>query len=227
MNIKVISFDIFQTLVDVNKRIPQIWQGILGEAFTCEAGHLGANAIIEAYPGVLHKALNSDRFYTMEELYYDCAVKVVAKTGFSITADTVLHHILVQHSKAPMYEDVLTCMQKLRGKYKIILSSDSNHQMIDDLLPHFIYDEVFISDDLSSYKGSHDGSFFRQVVKYLQVAPAQILHIGDSSSDVFGAFRAGVNSCWLNREQSVWKHDIQPDFVINSLSEIPFLLGTE
>ena len=225
MEIKVISFDIFQTLVDVNKRIPHIWQGILGEAYTGEDGMRGARGILEHYPSSLQKAITAERFYTMHEVYLDCANQVLMKTNLPVKAETVVEHLLYQHSMAPLYEDVAECMEQIHKKYRIILSSDSNHTMVDELLKNFIYDDLFISDDLKSYKESKDGGFFRQVVERLGVKAGEILHVGDSRSDVLGAYRIGVVSCWLNREQHFWKHEIKPDYEVHALSELVALLN--
>lgn len=224
MKIKVISFDIFQTLVDVNQRIPQIWKGILGEAYTKEKGQRGAKAILDNYPHSLHKALHADRFYTMREVYLDCAQTVLDKIKLSVSPEVIVDNLILQHSKAPLYNDVKECIAKLQNKYRIILSSDSNHIMVNDLLRQLTYDELFISDDISSYKGSPDGGFFWQVIRRIGVKPDEILHIGDSSSDIIGANRAGVISCWINREKSIWTNEIKPDYTIESLSELTKVL---
>lgn len=227
MKIKVVSFDIFQTLVDVNQRIPQIWKGILGEAYTVEDGLRGANAILEHYPGALQKALYAGRFHTMREVYLDCAFKALGKLKLPVSPEVIVDSLLIQHGKAPLYHDVKACMERLRGGYQIILSSDSNHTMVNDLLENFIYDKLFISDDLHCYKGSPEGSFFRRVLHELGIEPNEMIHVGDSSSDVLGAKRAGVISCWINRDNSRWVHDIKPDYTIESLIELTELLEGE
>ncbi len=224
MKIKVISFDIFQTLVDVNQRIPQIWKGILGEAYTVEEGQRGARAVLDNYPHSLHKALDAGRFSTMREVYLECASMALDQIKLSVSPEIVVDNLMIQHAKAPLYRDVKECMAKLQNRYHIILSSDSNHTMVNDLLKHFTYEEVFISDDLRSYKGSPDGSFFLQVIHRMGVKPDEILHIGDSGSDIIGAKRAGLISCWINREKSVWSHEISPDYTIESLSELTEIL---
>jgi 2-haloalkanoic acid dehalogenase type II len=224
MKIKVISFDIFQTLVDVNQRIPQIWKGILGENYTKEEGQRGVNAILENYPHSLHKALHADRFYTMREVYLDCALTVLDKIKLSVSPEVIVDNLMMQHAKAPFYNDVKECLAKLQNRYRIILSSDSNHTMVNDLLKQLTYEELFISDELSSYKGSPDGSFFWQVIRRIGVKPDEILHIGDSGSDIIGAKCAGVISCWINRDKSVWTNEIRPDYTIESLSELTKVL---
>ncbi len=224
MKIKVISFDIFQTLVDVNQRIPHIWKGILGEAYTMEEGLRGSNAILMNYPASHHKALQANRFYSMREVYLDCAKTTLEEIKLSVSPEIIVDNLLIQHSKAPLYEDVKECLAKLQNKYRIILSSDSNHTMVDDLVRNLTYDELFISEDLGCYKGSPDGAFFRQVISRIGVRPDEILHVGDSGSDVMGAKWAGVISCWINRENSLWIHETRPDYIIESLSELTKLL---
>ena len=224
MKIKIVSFDIFQTLVDVNLRIPQIWQGILGNAYTPEEGRRGAEAILACYPDSLHKALSSDHFLTMREVYMDCARNAEKLLTHSVQAETIVEHLLLQHGKAPLYQDVKACMESVHENYGIILSSDSNHCMVDELLPYFVYDKSFISDDLRCYKAGPDGDFFRKVLERMGVRAEEILHIGDSSSDVLGAHRAGMVSCWLNRNKEVWRQKIKPDYEIRSLSDLNRIL---
>lgn len=224
MEIKVISFDIFQTLVDVNKRALHIWSDLLGDGYSEENNWRGTQAILNTYPQSLKKALASGKFNTMQEVYYDCAISVIDQTGFPITPDELVHILFYHHSVAPVYEDVLSCMERLKDKYKIILSSDSSHQMIDGLVDYFIYDDLFISDDLESYKADPEGKFFRRVVEKLGVNPGEILHIGDSVSDIIGASLAGVKSCWINREQREWDYEHTPDYRIESLAEIENIL---
>jgi 2-haloalkanoic acid dehalogenase type II len=223
--IKVVSFDIFQTLVNVNARIPQIWAGILGPDYTEEKAVCGAKTVLQCYPEAFNRAVASGHFSTMEAVYLDCASDAVKKAGYALPPENIVYHLLYQHSQAPLYDDVTECMASLHKRYQIILSSDSNHLMTDDLLKLFIYDRVFISDDLRSYKGSPNGIFFAQVVRQMGVKANEIIHVGDSVNDVLGAQRAGIVSCWLNRNLAEWKHPILPDYTINRLSELDDMLS--
>ena len=48
----------------------------------------------------------------------------------------------------------------------------------------------------------------------------QVLHVGDHiEADVAGAARAGLRSCWINRDGREWRHDdITPDLEFDSLA---------
>lgn len=224
MKYKIISFDIFQTLVDVNQRIPEIWRGILKDGYTDEKAEQGAKAVLSFLPGVYENAVQSDQFRTMEEVYRECAEKAVEKLSFKASPRDIAYHLMAQHAKAPFYHEVLGCIAKLRKKYQIILSSDSNHLMVDDLITKVEYDKAFISDDLKSYKGDKNGKFFRSVLNSIDAAPNEMIHIGDSSADVVGAHRSGITSCWINRNDRKWNSLIQPDFIIRNFKDLENIL---
>ena len=56
----------------------------------------------------------------------------------------------------------------------------------------------------------------------------EMLHVGDSlKNDVMGARNVGVPSVWLNREGVPNDTEIQPDYEVVSLAEIPAIVGLE
>lgn len=227
MKPKVVSFDIFQTLVDVNQRIPQIWQGILEEKYTKELGEKGAQVVVECYSKTIQTVLDSKGyFYTMDEVYMMCANKAVDILGYQVTPRKIVDHLLYQHSKAPFFEDSLCCIQTLKKKYKLVLCSDSNHRMVDELIPVIQPSATFISDDLHSYKASKDQKFFAQVISKLDISPNEMIHIGDSSHDIIGAHRAGIPSVWLNRKQHKWNGEYKPDVIVSSLHQLEDAIET-
>ncbi|AIQ13027.1 hypothetical protein PDUR_14715 [Paenibacillus durus] len=64
------------------------------------------------------------------------------------------------------------------------------------------------------------------MLKFYRTNPKQVLHVGDSASDVLGASREGIVTCWINRNNRVWEHDVKPDYIVQSLNEIEELLMT-
>lgn len=220
MNYEVISFDIFQTLVDVNRRIPQIWRGILKDQYTDEKAREGAEAVLGALPAVYKNAVQSERFLTMAEFYRICAEKAAERLNFYVSPDEVAYHLMLEHSRAPFYPEVIGCMAKLSTRFRIVLSSDSSHLMVDGLIDKVPYEKAFISDDLKSYKGNPQGKFFNSVLETLDMPAEKIIHIGDSAADILGARRAGIASCWINRNDRLWRREIKPDFVIRSFYDL-------
>ena len=62
----------------------------------------------------------------------------------------------------------------------------------------------------------------------LEHAPDQVLHVGDHAEmDVAGAARAGLRSCWINREARHWQHEeIVPDLQFTTLTALADWLDT-
>lgn len=223
---KVVSLDIFQTLVDVNARIPDIWRAVLGDGYSGEAAAAGAAAIFSTYPAVYDKAVRSEKFMTMAEVYRECAEMAVKKACFKVSSEKLARELMLQHSKAPFYPEVPKALSRLKEAHRVVLSSDSSHLMVDGLLERFGCREVFISDDLECYKGDGRGRFFSLVLRRLGAAPDEVIHIGDSAADVLGARRAGIASCFLNRDGRPPRGDVLPDFTVRDLEEFSRLVET-
>lgn len=220
---KVISFDMFQTLVNLNARVSEIWQGILEEEYSEEKCEIGAEAIFTNLPPAYRKAINP--FMTMEEVFMECAASVVKQTGYDVTPYKVAYNLMYQHGQAPFYEESLDVIKKLKEKYSVIISSDASPSMVEPLLAQINADKAFISDDIRCYKGETSGKFFKIVLSELNIKPDEMLHVGDSFADIVGAKNAGIDACWINRDNRVWNHTLQPDYIIHNLNEILDICG--
>ncbi len=120
---------------------------------------------------------------------------------------------------------MLPFLNSVSKEYPICLSSDTDDYMLGDLINIFPFDQIFTSERLEAYKSNSGKKFFSAVIDHYGVKPDEILHIGDSSSDVSGANQAGIVSCWLNRNGREWSHEIKPDYEIKSLIEAASVLG--
>ena len=67
-----------------------------------------------------------------------------------------------------------------------------------------------------------EASIFLAACERLGLPPHEVLHVGDHvEMDVVGAARAGLRSCWLDRDGLAWPHaDVTPDLHFNSLTAL-------
>ncbi|WP_180953686.1 HAD family hydrolase [Bacillus sp. T33-2] len=80
-------------------------------------------------------------------------------------------------------------------------------------------DRVITSEHVKSYKPHRE--MFDYALKVSGRSPEEVMHVGDSlTSDVAGANRVGINSVWVNRSNKQVTGNVQPDFVVQGLSEI-------
>ena len=63
---------------------------------------------------------------------------------------------------------------------------------------------------------------FHAACDRLGVAPADVLHVGDDAAlDVGGAARAGLSTCWINRDGRAWPlDDVRPDLEFATLGAL-------
>ena len=99
--------------------------------------------------------------------------------------------------------------------------------MLGSLVEIHPFDKVVTSERIESYKAGTDGRVFSEIISHYGVRPEHIIHIGDSSYDIIGAGEAGIVTCWLNRNDSVWSHEIEPDYEVTSLFEAASVLGVD
>ncbi len=86
------------------------------------------------------------------------------------------------------------------------------------------FDSVVTSEDCKCYKPNKE--IFERALNLMGVLPNEVIHIGDSfSSDVLGAYNAGIDSAWLNRKSVSNGGSIEPNYVIASLQEIFAILN--
>ena len=116
----------------------------------------------------------------------------------------------------------------LRGKYRLFLASNGTATVQQGrmtsagLYPYF--EQVFVSQELGANKPSK--AFFDACAARIPgYDPQKALMVGDSlSSDILGGIHAGMRTCWVNPAGAAPRQDIQPDFQIRALSELPELL---
>ena len=216
--IKIISLDIFQTLVDVNARISYIWKNTLDDNYTENRAKEGADAVLQALPAAYANGAKS--FLKMTDVFELCAEEAVKKLSFPADPKVVAYQLMRQHGYAPFFPDVLPNLIKLKSKFSVIVSSDSNHLMVDPILDVVKPDIAFISDDLEAYKGDESGLFFQKALQSLKVPGNEVLHIGDSHADILGAKQAGIHACWINRTGKDWVGEIKPDLIISDFNEL-------
>ena len=88
------------------------------------------------------------------------------------------------------------------------------------------FQKSFVSEEIGHNKPSkaYFDAAFAQIPDF---DPAKALMVGDSlSSDIKGGKNAGLRTCWINPNHLPANPEIQPDYEIEALSQLPALLET-
>lgn len=196
---KVVSFDLFLTLADLNSCVRTLWSRIFSrpvsaEEAVCHAEHLKRIYLPNYY------ALHNQPFQPMAAVFRRGFEEYFAEAGMDLDPGRAAEIFLDEHNRCPILPDAAAVLPLLAGRYRIVISSDADVCMVRDLLPQIPHEAAFISEEMGVYKGNRTGAFFRQVIEKTGVRPEEILHVGDGRSDVIGAKLCGVPVYFVDRD---------------------------
>ena len=136
-------------------------------------------------------------------------------------------NLSIGHYFLPGAEETVEYLSK---HYRLFLTSNGTAsvqkgRMTSANLYRF-FEKVFVSQEIGHNKPSKayfDGCI-AQIPGY---DPAKTMIVGDSlSSDIRGGINAGIATCWINPAHTPGREDIQPDYEIEYLHQLPALLDS-
>jgi len=245
---KALIFDLFDTLVDFDRtQIPVVRVdgreivSTAGETYKVFARH-DDRLTFEAYYrllGGISKELTSARETDYVEIPARRRYEMIfERLGMPRDAageqcvDAMLathHHYMVKATVSP--PERLQVVEALETRYPLgILSNfDSARTGLrilerHALRPHF--DPIHISEAIRYRKPRAEA--FLQTVEAMQVAPEDVLFIGDTFAlDVVGAKRVGMDVVWFDRHKKPPDLDAaKPDYVIGRFSDLLEILAS-
>lgn len=227
MKFDVISFDMFQTLVDINSRKYSVWQSILQGEYSREKAELFWKETLE-YSNKNCKLIREGRegFCLMEESFTNIYNTIFMKYNIQFDGKEATKILFKEHNNAPLFPDAKIILQKLLA-HNIIVTSDSDNKMIRPIIANLGDIKYYTSEAIRFYKMDFQNRFFLHILKDLNINPENILHIGDGTADILGAKNAGIKTCWINRDGKVWRDKIQPDFIITNMEQLMQIINID
>lgn len=168
---------------------------------------------------------------TVQENYhklYDAYLRkhfasVAQAFGVKANIDTVLqaYYAALASSHEWMEPDTLDIYRALSEQHKMIIATNGIGQIqrsrLQDFLP--MTAGLFISEEIGCIKPSK--GFFTRILDRVQCIPDECLMIGDSlSTDIAGAKKAGIPTCWYNFKQKPVCGDLPADYCISVIKEL-------
>ena len=135
------------------------------------------------------------------------------------------HNLSIGHYFLPGAEEAVDALSK---KYRLFLASNGTAvvqkgRMTSANLYRF-FEQVFVSQEIGHNKPSMEyfNACFDRIPGFDR---SKAMIVGDSlSSDIKGGKNAGIRTCWVNPNHAPAKPDIQPDYEIEALHQLPKLL---
>ncbi|MEO8741865.1 MAG: HAD family hydrolase [Lysobacteraceae bacterium] len=122
-------------------------------------------------------------------------------------------------NRVELYPDVVVALDRLAVHAPLAALTNGNADLAQIGL-HGCF--VFALGAREHGSGKPDASIFHAACERLGIAPHEVLHVGDDPElDIVGAGRAGLRTCWVNRREETWQHDVlRPDLTFIHLGEL-------
>src|SRR5579862_3891732 len=218
---KLVSFDVFGTLISVRESSYGAFRKILSEA-----GAQGVD-VQEFWEDWEHR--NIGHYWEPYRSYKDiCALSLSESfTKYELQADPrLIQHYFDAFSSFSLYEDVVETLEKLALRHWLALVSNIDDDLLQMTPLPNMFDLVCTAQTAGGYKP--DGTLFRYLIDHAEVPIREILHCGQSQyTDLVGGKPLGLRIAWINRRNVTLDPRVPaPDLIFSSVSDVYELLRT-
>ena len=215
MNIKVILFDAYGTLFDVNSAVEKCkdkigdrWENFSNFWRTTQLEYTWLRSLMKRH----------ENFWTITEDSLDKSMKAFG-IDMSMKNDLLNLYKVLSH-----YSEVKEVLESLkRRNFKLAILSNGTPALLNELVAsnglNNLFDDLFSIEEVGIYKPS--AKVYDMPINKYNVKPSEITFLSANTWDVSGAGNYGYNSIWVNRNNSHFDIlDYQPKNEIGNLSQL-------
>jgi 2-haloacid dehalogenase len=213
---KLMSFDVFGTLISVRDSSYGAFERILGSA---GADRIDVKAFWEHWE---HQNIKHywDRPY---QTYRDICERSLAETftHFDVSADSgLIGYYFDAFPNFFLYDDVVRTLDLLARRYKLAVVSNIDDDLLARTPLQRNFDLVCTAQRAQGYKP--DGTLFRYLIDNAGVAKDEIFHSGQSQfTDLVGGKPLGLTIAWINRRHIALDDAVpRPDFILPDVASL-------
>jgi 2-haloacid dehalogenase len=215
---KMMSFDVFGTLISVRDSSYGVFERILADT---GAHHLDVKAFWEHWE---HR--NIAHYWEPYRSYRKICELSLAETfaHFEAPGDCrLIDRYFEAFPRFFLYDDVVRTLDQLSARYRLAVVSNIDDDLLALTPLKRNFDLVCTAQRAKGYKP--DGTLFRYLIDNAGVAKDEILHSGQSQfTDLVGGKPLGLTIAWINRRQIALDPSVpRPDFIfpdVQSLSRL-------
>ena len=210
--IKVIIFDAYGTLFDVNSAAKKCKEKI-GDKWESFANYWRTTQLEYTWLRSLMK-----RHKDFWEVTEDSLDKSLLAFKIDPNMRSELLNLYKILNTFPEVKEVLKNLKE--KKYKISILSNGTPDLLDGLVKsnnlEKMFDDIFSVEEVGIYKP--DAKVYDMPIKKYKVAKNEVAFLSANTWDVSGAGNFGFNSIWVNRNKNIFDYlDYTPKNQINSL----------
>lgn len=204
-NIRAITLDLDDTLWPIAPVIQRAEQGLQDwltqhapatAALSVEKKQALRRAVHAQHPDRLH-----DLSFLRREAIRACLVEAGDSPHLAEPAFEVFYALRLQ---VHFHPGKLEALARLAHRYRLVALSNGNADIFQTQAAPFFYAAVRAHE---FGVAKPDPRIFHAAAQAAEVAPSEVLHVGDDSHhDVEGARGAGIAAVWITPAESVWTH---------------------
>jgi 2-haloacid dehalogenase len=216
---KLLSFDVFGTLISVRDSSYGAFERILADA---GAPHLDVRAFWEHWE---HR--NIAHYWEPYRSYREICELSLAESfaHFEVTGDSRLIDCYFEaFPRFLLYDDVVRTLDRLSARYKLAVVSNIDDDLLALTPLKRNFDLVCTAQRPRGYKP--DGTLFRYLIDHAGVAKHEILHSGQSQfTDLVGGKPLGLTIAWINRRGVALDPSVpRPDYIFSDVQSLSGLV---
>lgn len=133
--------------------------------------------------------------------------------------DAAYEVFYAERNKVEYYPDSLAALERIAAQVPVAAVTNGNADLDRVGIGHLF---AFTLGSREHGVAKPDASIFHAACDRLSCAHGDVLHDGDHiEMDVAGAARAGLRTCWINREDRRWEHPtLAPDLEFDTLTAL-------
>ena len=189
--------------------------------------HRHSPATAAMYPLQAMRELRERSFRDNPHLHFDLSAlrrltlrEALQNSGASLDLlEPAYEAFYAARNQVEFYPDALDALARIAARVPVAALSNGNADLERiGLMEHF----AFQLGAREHGAAKPEATIFLAACERLACAPGQVLHVGDHvEMDVAGAARAGLRSCWINREARHWEHpEVVPDLQFTTLTAL-------
>jgi 2-haloacid dehalogenase len=212
---RVLSFDVYGTLVDVRSGARAAFARILAAV---GADHLDPLEVWEQWEGA-----NIRRYRPPYRAYKTICRESLAETfaRLGVRGDPALiRHYFDAYPRFARFPDVDAVLDRLARDHRLALVSNIDDDLLSATQLGRRFDVVCTAERAGGYKP--DGTLFRALLSDAKVEAAALLHSGQSQwTDMVGAKPLGIAVAWINRRALPLAPEVpRPDYEFRDLTPL-------
>ena len=220
--VKILVFDLYGTVVDMQKGLTDVATPFLKQAGWDGSPHRFVTWWRRTHFENSMIAALCDRGHTSYRTIGERAVShVMDRAGISYTAEQAAWLVSRIETLDP-FDDVVNALEKLRSAgYRLVILSNGDNDMLEAAKPHigFIFDAT-ISVQEAGYFKPH-WKTYAKAEELLGVERQSILFVANHPFDCVGAKSFGMWSCFIDRRKQPFGHWPQaPDLTVENFKQL-------